>query len=704
MKSADVRRSARRVEIVRVVFLLAFAALAIRAAHLAVFDQRGLVRGDAQSLRTLTLPPERGQIVDRSGAALALSIDAPSVYAIPQRLADPADTAAKLARILGLDRGRLEQRLAERRAFGFVARWVQPERAEQVEALSLAGVGVLQEPRRVYPHRALAARVIGFANIDGRGVRGLEQQEDEWLRGTTRRLPVERDGGGRLMLVSGGATWGTAGGDVALTLDAAMQADAERALAEAIDRTGALAGVVISMDPYTGEVFSLAESPSFDPNHFRTLDYDTTRSAAFLDAVEPGSAFKSFLIAGALEAGVIGTEQAIDCGDGTLRIPGKTIRDARAHGELDAAGILRVSSNVGVVRVAQALGESAHFDMLQRFGFGRPTGSRFPDESAGLLRPWKQWRPIDQATIAFGQGVSVTPIQLAAATAALANGGSWVRPRMVAARRVAGGPWQPTSREVPRRVLRPETADAVLAMLETVVSEEGTGRRAALGGVRVAGKTGTAQKWDAEAGAYSIRRFRAWFVGIVPADAPKLVIVTGLDEPRRPLHTGGAAAAPLFARVAEAQLARFGIFATDPQAPSQTRVATAAAEPRPEPRQTAPREGTAAVSAAPAPAPAKRSASIPAPAEGPAAPPASAASLRDLVLLPDFSGLRVEEVTRITETARLIVRVVGEGRVIRQDPPPGTVVPSGGIVTIEFGETASGDRAADVVPATGGHS
>ncbi|MGH0032216.1 MAG: penicillin-binding protein [Myxococcota bacterium] len=708
MKSADVRRSAARVRFAQAVLLLAFAVLAVRAAHLAVFDQRGVAQGDAQSLRTVTLAPERGQVVDRSGAALALSIDAPSIYAVPERVGDPADAARRLARILGVDRHRLERSLRERKAFRFVKRWVEPEQADRVMALELPGVGVVKEPRRVYPHKALAARVLGFANIDGEGVRGVEQQEDDWLRGTTRRLPVERDGSGRLMLMSGSATWGTAGGDVALTLDAAMQADAERGLAAAIERTGARGGVVISMDPHSGEIFALAEAPSFDPNHFRTLDYDSTGSGAFLSAIEPGSSFKSFLVAAALDEGVIDEHDTIDCEDGSFRVPGKTIRDAKPYGPLDPAGVLRVSSNVGAVKIAYSLGQSRHFESLRAFGFGRATGSHFPDESAGVLRPWKDWKPVDHATIAFGHGVSVTPIQLAVATATLANGGRRVRPRLVAARRAAGGAWHPTGRGEGERVIAPDTAHSVLAMLETVVGPEGTGRRAAIDGIRVAGKTGTAQKWDAEAGTYSTERFRAWFVGVVPADAPKLVIVAGLDEPKRPLHTGGASAAPLFAGIATDHLARFGVFPRTLPATAEpaTRVADAeesdvplaadaeesdvplAADP-----ESPPAQETAVAQAPPEPEPPAAPAPVAAAPPEPAPTSVSLARFEDRVLLPDFSGLSVPEVTRITESQPVIVRFQGRGRAVRQDPPPGTIVPGGSIVTIEFGESAGPDPA-----------
>lgn len=726
MKAADVRRSARRVDIARVALLVAFGGLALRAAQLAVFDERAADRGEAQTLRTLTLAPERGQLFDRSGAALALSIDAPSAYVAPSLIEDPADAARRIAPIFRMDRRRLEERLEKRKGFQFLARWVDEDRADRVQALGLRGVGIVQEPRRVYPHKSLAASIVGFANIDGQGVRGIEQQEDDWLRGTQRRLPVERDGQGRLMLISGGATWGTAGGDVMLTLDAAMQADAERALHEALAATGARGGVVISMDPRSGEIYSLAESPSFDPNRFRDLAYDSTRSAAFLDAVEPGSAFKPFLVASAIERGAIRPDEQIDCGDGTFRVPGKTIRDAHPQGILDPAGVLRVSSNVGAVKIAQILGPGSYFDMLQRFGFGATTGSHFPDESAGVLRSWRNWKPVDHATIAFGQGVSVTPIQLAAAGATLANGGEWVRPRLISARRGADGPWQPTSRQSVRRVLSRDTAVRVVRMMETVVGPDGTGRRAGLAGIRVAGKTGTAQKWDAKAGRYSEQRFRAWFLGIVPAEAPRLVIVAGLDEPRRPHHTGGASAAPLFARVAEAHLARFGIVPQkSPELPPTRHVETrpaAQAVARAEAKKPAPAAVPAAASKRapatapvssppprrtaanrPAPAPAVAKPSPPPPAADPTAPPAFR-SFRGRVLLPDFEGLNRREVTRITDGNGIRVRFSGRGRAAHQSPPPGTVLPAGGTVFIELSEGAPGDRAARPTRAVGGSS
>ena len=660
MRSPDVRVAARRVAIARSVLLLLLGVLCARAAHLAV-DERGARRGLVQTANAVTLPAERGAVFDRDGTPLALSIDAPSVYAIAGELRDVPATARKLAGALGLDAATLEQRLRKARSFVFVARWVEREAAQRVRALTLPGVGLLEEPRRVYPHKELAAQVIGFANIDGVGVRAIEQQEEAWLRGEARRVGVERDARGGLLVSGGLEGWSTAGGDVRLTLDMTLQAEAAAALRDAVAATGARGGVVLSLDPFSGDVLALAEAPTFDPNRFRTLEFARTRALAFLDAQEPGSTLKAFLVAAALEKGAIRADQVFDCEDGTLRVPGKTIRDLHPHAALRPADIVRVSSNIGAVKIAWALGRDPYFDMLRRFGFGERTGSGFPDESAGMLRAASRWRAVDHATLAFGQGLSVTPIQLAVATAVLANGGMRIEPRLVAARRPARGAWQAVPVSRGERVISRETAQSVLGMLEGVVGPGGTGGRAALQGVRVAGKTGSAQKLDATLGQYAADRFTAWFIGVVPADAPRLVIVVALDEPRRPQHTGGAAAAPLFARVAAAQLARFGLATQPVMPPFGNRLVQVAAIQPPTPRPSPVRKSAPPVAAPP---PARRAIEI--------------ARVEDRVLLPDFRGFTVAEVRQIAATSQLDVSISGSGRAIAQEPPPGTVLAIGG--------------------------
>ena len=692
MRGAALNEPARRVGALRALLVLLFALLAVRAAHLTVLDQRGETRGDGQVHTNMVLAATRGLIVDRKGTELSVMVHAPSVYVSPGEIEKADLTLKKLARALGIDRRKLVERMKGRERFTYVARWVSEETAERVEVLDLPGVGIVREPRRAYPAGALAGPVLGFANIDGIGVRGIERQEEEWLTGHRHSVPVERDARGRLLAQAIMTPRDAAGGDVALTIDAALQAEAETALREAVKKSGARGGIVISMKPESGDILTLAEAPGFDPNDFRNLEYAATRCRAFADAVEPGSTFKTFLVAGALEAGAISPEQLIDTGDGSLRVPGKTVRDHKPYGVLDPAGALRVSSNVAAVKMAQRLGRKAHHQTLRGFGFGGSTASGFPFESAGLLRPWADWKPVDHATAAFGQGVSVTAIQLAAATATLAAGGVWHTPRIVSARRRANGPWQKVEPGATHRVVSERTAATVLSMMEGVVSAEGTGRRAALAGLRVAGKTGTAQKLDRKRGTYSQDRYLAWFVGAVPADDPKLVIVVAIDEPKGPAHGGGDVAAPLFARVAASQLADMGIITKPEPIPAprhkpvlslEAQAPRRSAKPQGESRQSAqarPAVRVAATQPAARPAPAALTApkaKLPATAKPADEQPGSERKTQpdaQPVVIPDFRGETVAAARQLAARDALKIVVLGNGLAVAQDPTPGTVV------------------------------
>ncbi len=643
MRSPALRISRRRIGIARAVLILVFAGLGARAFQLAI-DQQALERAENQAGTVLRLAAERGQIVDRDGQDLAISVDAPSIFARPREVDDPAAAARALARALRVPRSRLHSRLTRDSNFVYLARWVDEAAAARVEKLALPGIGIVPEPRRRYPHGVLAASVLGFANIDAIGVRGVEQQENDWLQGTPQIYRVERDARGVLLGAPGVRAAAALGGDVRLSLDAAFQAHVETALEDAIAESGARGGIVVALDPRSGEVLALAERPTFDPNRFREIDYRSTRSRAFLDAMEPGSTFKSFLVAGALDAGAVTPGDPIDTEGGSYRVPGKTITDTHPHGLLDPAGILQVSSNVGAVKVSQALGAERHYEVLRAFGFGRRSGSDFPFESAGLLRHWHDWKPLDQATIAFGQGVSVTPVQLAVAGAALANGGVLTKPRLVTARRRNGGPWRETEPERVRRVISAETAARTVEMLEGVVGPEGTARRAVIKGIRVAGKTGTAQILDAATGTYSVERYHAWFLGIVPADEPRLVVVSVLDEPRLGFHHGGRSAAPLFKRVAIAHLADLGLMPEPArQRPPRAVVATRRVETRtPRARRTTEIERLTSDGTS--------------------------------LFLPDLSGRTLAEVRAITAGAPVELEHVGSGRVVDQEPDPGTVL------------------------------
>jgi len=689
MRSMALRSASSRVQVLRALFLLLTLGLAARAAHLSVWDTRGGERGDKQGHATLRLPPERGLILDRNGVELTITLRAPSVYVIPNELEKVEPTASTLARILGLDARRLATRLRERDRFTFIKRWVSPEQAARIRSRALPGTGIVNEPRRAYPAGPLAANLLGFANIDGQGVRAIERQENETLRGRTRTIPVERDPRGRLFVVERTNPQDAAGGDIRLTIDAALQAEVEDALQSSVEKTGAGGGVVVVLDPRTGDILSLAEAPSFDPNFFREVDYAETRSRAFLDAIEPGSTLKVFLVAGALEAGVISTDERIDTGLGRLVMPGKVIRDHHPYGRIAIGDVIAVSSNVGAVLIGERFGPRRHYETLQSFGFGSKTGSGFPSESAGLLRHWRQWKAVDHATISFGQGVSATPIQLAAATAALASGGLWRTPRLVAARREHSGEWRDSPTATGRRVVSTGTAAAVLRMMEGVVSAKGTGRRAGLRHLRVAGKTGTAQKFDATTGSYSSQKCVAWFIGVVPADNPRLVIVVALDEPAGPAHGGGDVAAPLFARVAAAGLGRLGIITAPepiPARPFPTAVALAkpdartgakigAAETRRVPSASTPNETELEASASAASGTPHTGGTTAIPrthntgSEQPDPEP-------HRILMPDFRGETVASALRMAAREALTLELIGneKGLAVAQDPSPGTIV------------------------------
>jgi cell division protein FtsI (penicillin-binding protein 3) len=649
LRAADLRPLRLRLRITEAIVLGAFLVLTLRAAHLTLLGERGARRGESQLVTGLSLPPERGRIVDLHGQELAMTVSVPSVYAVPGEIQDAAATAKELAAIFGVDAQKTRERLEERRAFVYVKRWVDPAGVAKLEARGgLPGVGVVDEPRRAYPFGPLGASAIGFANIDGIGVRGIEQQENEWLTGRPRRVAVERDARGQLLLGPGIDT-ATSGGDVALTIDVALQAEAETALLAGVQAAHARGGWVVALDPHTGDVLALAETPHFDPNEFRDLSFPDTRARAFTDAVEPGSTFKTFLIAAALEAGVVKPTDLFDLRGG-VDVPGKHIKDPHPVPMLDVAGILRHSSNVGAVKIAQKLGPTLHYDTLKRFGFGRTTGSEFPDESSGLLRNCKYWRPVDAATVAFGQGVSVTAFQLAAATAALGNDGVWLRPRLVRGTRAPDGEWEPTPPSEPQRAVSAATAAKVRGLLEgVVIGEGGTGKRAQLVGVRVGGKTGTAQKL--EGGHYANDKYVAWFLGLAPLDEPKVAIVVGIDEPKG-MHTGGAVAAPVFARVASALLTHMGV-ATEPLLDANG-----------QPLRTA---GNAPAATPP-----------PVSTPPPGAPSGDAvAQDAGRLLVPDLHGKTVAEVKEITAGVPVELEVLGRGRAVAQEPDPGTVLSSG---------------------------
>jgi len=538
------------------VVVLGYGGLLARAVQLQAIDSEWLAgRASAQHNRTVRLDPLRGELHDRNGEPLAVSADVESIAASPRRVREPRKTARRLARALGSEAQRIERRLRSEGNFVWVDRWVEPEVADRIRELGLEGISLHPERKRFYPNRSLASAYLGFAGHDGVGLSGLEFAYEETLRGHQASFTTRRDARGGMILNTRGPLSGRTGATVVLTLDASLQHVAERRLAEAVQTSGALGGTLVALDPHTGDLLAVAQAPSFNPNRFWKEDPATFRARAFVDPFEPGSTLKPFVAALALEAGVVTPTDTFDCEQGRYRVLDRNIRDHHPYGVLSVSDIVRLSSNIGMAKVSDRLGSAELVAGLRRLGFGSGTDSGFPGEAPGRVRDIREAQAVERANLAFGQGMTSTAIQLATAGAVLANGGYRVRPRLTRGIWV-DGQWLESEGGRGERLLAATAASQVMRMLEAVVSD-GTGKSAALRGYRVAGKTGTAQK--VVDGSYSQERYTASFLGIVPAGAPRLVMVVVLDEPRHAItgeHTGGGSAAPVFRQVAGFALQR----------------------------------------------------------------------------------------------------------------------------------------------------
>jgi cell division protein FtsI (penicillin-binding protein 3) len=518
-------------------------------------------KADRQQQRVITLDPPRGTIYDAQGRELAVSIQVDSLYAVPPEIDDPAATARDLARLLpDLDAAKLARQLASDREFVWLARKLDLAVADKIRELDRKGLYFLPETKRYYPMGELAAQVLGYVGTDNKGLAGLELTYDKEITGKPGKRTVLRDARqGTVAAPDLASAEPELGHDLYLTLDATVQHIAERELAKAIADRHAKRGSAIFIDPATGGVLAMASYPSFDPNDFASYPAESWRNRAVSDFYEPGSTFKIFTAAAALEAGVVREDEKIDClmGGITLFHGAKDIRvrDHKPFGVLTFAQVIAHSSNVGVIRVAQRIGDRRFYQNLIDFGFGRPTGIDLPAESSGNLHSVERWGLLDKDYIAFGQGVSVTPLQLVAATAAVANGGTLLKPHLVAAvsrgeARMAKYPSPP----VAGHPISPATAGRLTRLLEGVVIE-GTGKAAAVAGYRVAGKTGTAQ--IAIHGGY--HGYLPSFVGFAPAGRPALVGLVAIAEPQGNEYYGAQVAAPAFGAIIRQVLLYHGI-------------------------------------------------------------------------------------------------------------------------------------------------
>ena len=653
----DEREKWARVRIIMIgtVFGLLFLTVVGRAFYLQILQHENLVKkADKQHQHRVELTPARGSILDRNGTTLAESIHMDSCYAEPRRIKDVDGTAGVLAPILGIPKGELVSRLSVNKSFIWIDRWLAPEVATRVRNMKLPGIGFAPESKRFYPNMEIAAHVVGFTGRDPNGLEGIELKYDSTILGNTGYMITERDALGRNITVMNTVIKDSSPGkSVVLTLDKTIQFIAEKELAKAVIENNAKGGMALVMESDTGRVLAMANYPTFNPNAYSRYSLSQLRNHVVVDSFEPGSTFKVFTIAAAIDSGSIKPTDMYNCENGTYRIADRVIHDDHPHSRLTVSEIIKYSSNIGSAKIGFRMGEETLSSYLRNFGFGSRTGIDLPGESPGNLK--KHWYGIDLATISFGQGVSLSTMQLVSALSAIANGGNLMRPYLV--EQIlddSGTVVQKFEPQVVRRVISPESAQKITKMMETVTGDGGTGTKAALDGYRVAGKTGTAQKVDPVTHTYSPSKRIGSFVGFVPADKPKLTIAVVIDEPQG-VKYGGVVAAPAFRGIAQNSLAYLKI---QPNGPTTT-----AAKP---------------VEAAVAAAPAVESLSD---GDGQETPAGGE-------VMPNFRGMSMRRVMQVMEKRGINIRLLGSGRASEQSPPPGHKIREVNEVWIKFTPSA----------------
>ena len=631
-------------------FILAFLTIAGRAFYLQVVLAPELQgRADQQRQHVVKLAPQRGSIFDRNGDPLAVSLAAESLYADPALIKDPQQVSGKLTKLLKRSKKELVRLLSEKKRFVWLQRKLDPELARRIRQLKISGLQFVTERKRYYPQANIASHVLGFTGLDPKGLEGIELEYDCQLRGEPGRLVSLHDARGRgLASVDQLVQGGIAGHNLYLTLDRSLQYVAEKEMARVVQETGAVGGTVVMLEPASGRILAMASQPDYNPNlagHYRS---SKRRNRAVCDMYEPGSTFKPFLLAGVLEEGLAQPTQKIYCENGRYLVGGKTIRDHKKFKQLTLKEILKYSSNIGCAKLGKMLERERFYSYIRDFGFGEPTGLDFPGEISGMLRSPSRWFEIDLAAISFGQGLSVTPIQMASAMAVIANGGLLMEPYLV--EKVVTADGRQVRKRLPQvkhRVISEKTAQQVRDMMISVTEPGGTGTRAALSGYQVAGKTGTAQKVDLVTGGYSLDKRVSSFIGFVPADNPALVISVTIDEPEGKAY-GGLVAAPVFARIAGQSLSYLNIL---------------------------PRGSVAALAK-------EQPVAEPLPDLAPLLPDVeSSAGLT----MPSFYGMSYRQVLQTMEVRKLNLNLSGSGQVVDQYPQPGKIIHYGKQAWIRFG-------------------
>lgn len=557
-----------RASLVQGALYLGLAVLVGRAAYLQVVNADYLQsQGQARHTRIVKDNSHRGMILDRNGVPLAVSTPVDSVWANPPTALQDRKYVPALARLLEMTPRELVQTLkrSSDREFVYLKRHVPPDLAARVMALKAPGIALLREYRRYYPTGPVTGHVVGFTNVDDVGQEGLELAYDSRLRAIPGAKRVLKDLQGNAVEVVESIRLPVAGRDLVTSLDRGIQYLAYRELKAAVQANGARAGAAVVLDAYTGEVLALVNEPDFNPNNRANLRSNRFRDRAATDLYEPGSTLKPFTIATALESGKYSPDTLIDTTPGSFQVGNKIIHDTHNYGVISVAHVIEKSSNVGASKIALSLPRERLWSMLRRVGFGQPTGSRLPGEVAGLLNPPSTWVPIEQATVSYGYGISVTLLQLARAYAVLANGGEL--PTLTLVRQDSPPPRM--------RVMSPAIARAMRGMLELAVSADGTGAAARVPDYGVAGKTGTVHKLTPSG--YASDEYVSWFAGFAPVEHPRLVMAVVIDNPGNGRYYGGEVAAPVFSRVMAGALRLLDIPPDAPR-PAAAVVASRAAE------------------------------------------------------------------------------------------------------------------------------
>lgn len=658
--------------------------IVVSAAHDLMVENGDLWRqlAEDQRHRRLRVRPKRGMMFDRNHSVLAVSVEVPTISLdaiellrdVPQeRVPEVARSAAeRIAQALGLPAAEVEKKILARRRWSWLRRHVTREQAEAVRRLAdgeagppIVGLIVEAEGKRYYPGRQVAAPLLGFVSPDGKGRDGLEYSLSSELEGHPEELRGLRDRAGRLIFTEGiEDDQAFAGHDVELTIDQNLQFIAERELENAARTFEAKGGSVVVVDPYTGELLAVASYPSFNPNDYGQSEPESRRNRATGDSFEPGSTMKIFTVAAALERGQIRPTEQLFCEDGAMKVDNVTIRDTHPAGWLPVSQVLAQSSNICAAKIGLGLGGDQLYESLRRFGFGEESGLPVPGESSGTLRPrGRPWVQVETASAAFGQGISVTNLQLAMATGAIANGGELMQPILIKRIATAAGELvRESAPRVRRRVVSEQVAHLLAEMLVAVTEDGGTGTEAEIGSYRVAGKTATAQKTDPRTGRYSLDDYVASFAGFVPAVDPVVAIAVTIDEPRIE-HAGGVVAAPVFRRVAEAVLRQKGLVAEEATHVSLSRIG----------KEPDPARATEAI---------LREAR----GEKPVVQEVTQGGHvgKDQVRLPDLTGSPMRSAVRALLDLGTQVEVEGTGVLAQQVPPPGSVVPKGSSIRLLF--------------------